>query len=104
MADASTDLQEVQTILKKHKLPPENAVEFFMKPEILEEVKEGIRIETEGHCYFFTRPEKDMIHLIAIVNIDNIADIFEQAQGMQAKNEVESPQSGSAETEVNLFD
>lgn len=108
MAEASDDLKDVQKILKKNKLPPDNAVEFFMTPEILEEVKEQIRIETEGHCYFYTRDEsvdeKKMIHLIALINIENIADICEQVQGLKGQNEIQAPQGGSAEAEISLFD
>jgi|SRR4051812_1178764 hypothetical protein len=72
----SQDLKDIRKLVEKDKIPPENIVEFYGPEDGIEALKERIREKTAGQCYFFTREEKNEIHLIALVNIKDVAQLF----------------------------
>ena len=50
----SNDLLEMRKAVAGN-IPSENIIEFFIKPDELEELKSSIKKETKGNCYFFTK-------------------------------------------------
>jgi len=67
---SSKELAEIKALLISEKIDPNHVFELTCPESELENTKTEIRKKANGQCYFFTKPEKQMIHLIALVNID----------------------------------
>lgn len=67
---SSKELTEIKDLLVSEKIDPNHAFELICPESELETTKEEIRKKANGQCYFFVKSEKQMIHLIALVNID----------------------------------
>lgn len=74
------ELETVKNILSEFNLPPENALAFSGTDSEIHELMETIRIDSEGHSYFFVKKEKDLTILISIVKIKNIGIVFEKVK------------------------
>jgi len=102
----SKELSEIRKVLEKENVSEDHVQEFFLKEEEVESTKENIRAQTNGNCYFFTRENKDNIHLIALVNLNNVADLFEKIKEAQMINQTDFrlTRDGSALNELSFLD
>jgi hypothetical protein len=74
----SKDLGSVKKFLSGAGISPDHALAYSGPNSEIEILKESIREETKGHCYFFSKQENNVTHLIALVKIQNIGDVFEK--------------------------
>jgi hypothetical protein len=72
------DLESVKKFLSGAGISPDNAIAYSGPVSEIEILKESIRKETKGHCYFFSKKENNITHLIALVKIQNIGQVFEK--------------------------
>lgn len=98
----SPDLKEIRALLQKDNVPPEHAVEYFVPSQEVDALKQQIREATHGHCYFFSRSEDSRVHLIAIVNVENAADMFEKVKSEQSTATLASGQLAQGPAEETL--
>ncbi len=73
----SNDLLEMRKAVAGN-IPSENIIEFFIKPDELEELKSSIKKETKGNCYFFTKVLDNEVSVICFYDIKGIAEVFDQ--------------------------
>ena len=93
----SRELKEARKLLQKQGISPEHVVEYTISLETEETLKEEIRQATQGHCYFFSKKvESERIHLIAFINIENIADIFESIKASYSSVKENKLNAGTA--------
>jgi len=102
----SKEISEIRKILEKENISEGHIQEFFLKEAEIESTKENIREQTSGNCYFFTKENKENTHLIAFINISNVADIFEKIKENKVLNQTDFglTREGSALNEINFLD
>lgn len=76
----SATLVKVRAMLKEAGLPPETGVEYFIAPGELDTLKARLQQETQGHYHVITRPEGGKLHVIAIINVRDVRELFQQAK------------------------
>ena len=95
-APPSEQLEHLRKHFGGYGIPPENIFERRIADDHVEALKQQLRNQTKGQCYFFTKQLADkQTHVIAFVNIVGIAEAFEKGMEEFAKQQSsEAWQSG----------